>query len=70
VDNCKPLPMTTQVYASSPVVMAIISPTRPFVLIVAVTQGLTFVHVRAQLEQLQDTFMGSVGLHGGQESST
>ena len=33
-------------------------------------QGLRLVHVRAQLEQLQDTFMGQVGLHGGQKSST
>ena len=33
-------------------------------------QGLTLVHVRAQLEQLQYTFMSSVGLHGGQKSSS
>jgi hypothetical protein len=32
-------------------------------------QGLTFVHIRAQLEQLQDTFMDEVGSHGGQRSS-
>ena len=32
---------------------------------VAVKQGLTLVHVRAQLEQLQDTFMRYVGLCGG-----
>jgi len=33
-------------------------------------QGLTLVDVRAQLEQLQDTFMSSVGLYGGQNSSS
>jgi hypothetical protein len=32
-------------------------------------QGLTLVHVRAQLEQLQDTFMNEVKLNGGQKSS-
>ena len=31
---------------------------------------LTLVHARAQLEQLQDTFMSQVGLHGGQKSSS
>jgi hypothetical protein len=36
----------------------------------AARQGLTIVHVRAQLEQLQDTFMSQVGLHGGQKSSS
>jgi hypothetical protein len=33
-------------------------------------QGLTLVHVRAQFEQLQDTFMSEVGLHGGRKSSS
>jgi hypothetical protein len=33
-------------------------------------QGLTLVHVRAQLEQLQDTFMSEAGLHGGQKRSS
>jgi hypothetical protein len=33
-------------------------------------QGLTLVHVRAQLEQLQDTVMMCVGLYGGQKSSS
>jgi hypothetical protein len=33
-------------------------------------QGLTLVHVIAQLEQLQDTFLRQVGLHGGQKSSS
>jgi len=33
-------------------------------------QGLTLVRVRAQLEQLQDTFVSSVGLHGVQNSSS
>ena len=33
-------------------------------------QGLTHVHVRAQFEQLQDTFMSEVGLHGGRKSSS
>jgi hypothetical protein len=33
-------------------------------------QGLTLVHVRAQLERLQDTFMGEAGLHGGQNNSS
>ena len=36
----------------------------------AASQGLTLVHVRAQLEQLQATFMSSVGLSGGQQSSS
>ena len=29
-------------------------------------QGLTLVHVRAQLEHIRDTFMGQVGLSGAQ----
>jgi hypothetical protein len=33
-------------------------------------QGLRLVHVRAQLEQLQDTFMNEVGLPGGHKSSS
>jgi hypothetical protein len=33
-------------------------------------QGLTLVHVRAQLEQLQDTFMSYFGSYGGQRSSS
>jgi len=33
-------------------------------------QGFTLVHVRAQLQQLQDTCMSHVGLHGGQKSSS
>jgi hypothetical protein len=33
-------------------------------------QGLTLVHVRAQLEQLQDTFMSQVGFYGGQRCSS
>ena len=33
-------------------------------------QGLTLVHIRAQLEQLKDTFMSEAGLHGGQKSSS
>jgi hypothetical protein len=36
----------------------------------AVGQGLTLVHVRAQLEELQDTFMSYVGSYGGQQSSS
>ena len=36
----------------------------------AMRQGLTLVHVRAQLKQLQDTFMSKVGLYGGQRSSS
>ena len=36
----------------------------------AAQQGLTLVHVRAQLEQLQDTFMNYFGLYGGQRSSS
>ena len=32
-------------------------------------QGLALVHVRAQLEQLQDILMSKVGLYGGQKSS-
>jgi hypothetical protein len=32
-------------------------------------QGLTLVRVRAQHEQLQDTFMSKVGIYGGQKSS-
>ena len=35
----------------------------------AVKQGLTLVHIRAQLEQLQDTFTSRVGLYVGQKSS-
>jgi len=35
-----------------------------------VRQGLTLVHIRAQLEQLQDTFMNYVGLYSGQKSSS
>jgi len=38
--------------------------------LLAERQGLTLVHVRAQLEQLQDTFMSQVGFHGGQKSSS
>jgi len=33
-------------------------------------RGLTLVHVRAQLEQLQDTFMSESGSYGGQKRST
>jgi hypothetical protein len=33
-------------------------------------QGLTLVHVRAQLEQFQDTLMSQVGLYGDQKSSS
>jgi len=33
-------------------------------------QGLTLVHLRAQLEQLQNTLMSSVGVYGGQKSSS
>ena len=33
-------------------------------------QGLTLVYFTAQLEQLHDTFMSQVGLHGGQKSSS
>jgi hypothetical protein len=33
-------------------------------------QGLTLVHVRAQLEQLQDTFMTEVRLYGRHKSSS
>jgi len=33
-------------------------------------QGLTLVHVRAQLEQLQGTFLNYLGLYGGQRSSS
>ena len=33
-------------------------------------QGLTLVHIRAQLEQLQDTFMSQVWFNGGQKSSS
>ena len=29
-------------------------------------QGLTLVHVRAQLEHIRDTFMGQVGLRGAE----
>jgi hypothetical protein len=36
----------------------------------ALEQGLTLVHIRAQLEQLQDTFMSQVGSYGGQKSSS
>jgi hypothetical protein len=34
------------------------------------SQGLTLVRVRAQLEQLQVTFMSQFGLCGGQRSSS
>jgi hypothetical protein len=33
-------------------------------------QGLTLVHVGAQLEQLQDTFMSYVGFYGARKSSS
>jgi hypothetical protein len=33
-------------------------------------QGLTHVHVRARVEQLQDSFVSYVGLYGGQMSSS
>ena len=33
-------------------------------------QGLTLVHVRAQHEQLQDTFTSQVGFYGEQKSSS
>ena len=33
-------------------------------------QGLTLVHVRAQLEPLQDTFVSQFGSYGGQRSSS
>jgi len=33
-------------------------------------QGLTLVHVRAQLQQLQDTFTSQIELYGGQKSSS
>jgi hypothetical protein len=36
----------------------------------AMSQGLTLVYVRTQLEQLQDTFMSKVGSYGGQKSSS
>jgi len=41
---------------------------RPRVTRAAQVQGLTLVHVRVQLEQLQDTLMSYVGLYGGQKS--
>jgi len=39
-------------------------------LVMAYGQGRTLVHVRAQLEQLQDTFMSKVGLYDGHKSSS
>jgi len=44
---------------SAPARLVEVEPTR---------QGLTLVHVRAQLEQLLDTFNCSFGLYGGQRS--
>ena len=46
--------------------------TKRFMLCVSTpsTQGLTLVHVRAQLEQLQDTFMTYCGSYGGRKSSS
>jgi hypothetical protein len=38
-------------------------------LITASEQGLPLVHVRAQVEQLQDTFIRYFGLYGGQRGS-
>ena len=49
VDECKPLVIGTE-YDVDPVTAAQNLST-------AIRQGLTLVHVRAQLEQLQDTFM-------------
>ena len=65
MDECKPLGTTRRLLQEE----GAVRPAEGTALArSSVHQGLTLVDVRAQLEQLQDTFM--VGLYGGQKSSS
>jgi hypothetical protein len=61
VEECKPLPVlrTAEVTTSAavPLDQYAVDPSASPACMSAATQGLTLVHVRAQLEQLRDTFM-------------
>jgi hypothetical protein len=66
-NECRALPAVTD--PRSPVVSSRASgPTGHTA--AAAEHGLTLVHVKAELEQLQDTFMSEVGLYGGQKRSS
>jgi hypothetical protein len=58
-----PIPATPAAAAATTVADVDVSP-----VFSAAAQGLTLVHVRAQLKQLQDTFMSELGLYGGESS--
>jgi len=61
MDECMPLPRTMAATAAGDSLASGSS---------TATQGLTLVHGRAQLEQLQDTLISSVGSYGGKKSSS